>query len=62
MRAIDYREVVSSVKELCVASCYELPGDVLEAIKAAKDKETNASAVDILAKLIENAKIAPTTR
>ena len=62
MRAIDYREVVSSVRELCVASCYELPGDVLEAITTAKDKETNASAVDILAKLIENAKIAAEER
>ena len=62
MRAIDYRDVVLAVGRLCVESCYELPGDVLDALKDARDKETNSSAVDILGKLIENATIATEER
>jgi len=58
VRYLEYEKVVSAVEALCVSACYELPSDVLDAIKAAKAKETDAVAADILGKLVENSQIA----
>ena len=58
MRYLEYEKVVSAVEGLCVSACYDLPSDVLAAIKEAKAKESNRVAADILGKLIENAQIA----
>ena len=49
---------MSAVEGLCVSACYELPADVLDALKKAKAEESNPSAADILGKLMENAGIA----
>ena len=43
---------------LCIESCYELPGGVLDALTAAAKTETSGRAVKILNQLIENADIA----
>lgn len=58
MRYLEYEKVASAVEELCVSACYELPADVLDAIKKAQIEESNPLAADLLGKLIDNAQIA----
>ena len=58
MRYIEFEKVVEAVESLCIAANYELPYDVLEALKKAEQQESNPGAVKILGKLIENARIA----
>ncbi len=58
MRYLEYEKVVSAIEKLCVSACYELPTDVLDALKKAKAEESNPVAADILGKLLENARIA----
>jgi len=60
MRNIKYEKVVETVESLCIASAYELPEDILEALEAAVQTESNPAAVRILEQLIENARIAKT--
>ncbi len=62
MKNIKYEKIVKAVKQLCIDSCYELPQDVLDAIKTAAKTETNPSAVSILKRLVENADIARAER
>ena len=62
MKKIEYEMIVDTVRQLCIDSCYELPADVLDAIKAAVETETNEKAVTILNQLIDNAAIARTDR
>ncbi|MCK5564621.1 MAG: fumarate hydratase [Planctomycetes bacterium] len=62
MKNIKYEKIVKTVKQLCIDSCYELPQDVLDAIKTAAKTETNPSAVSILNRLVENADIASSER
>ena len=58
MKNIQYNEIVNTVKRLCIDCCYDLPADVLDALKAAATKETNPRAIRILNQIIENAAIA----
>jgi len=58
LRYLEYEKVVSAIEKLCVSACYELPTDVLDALKKAKAEESNPVAADILGKLLENASIA----
>ena len=58
MKSIQYNEIVNAVKQLCIDCCYDLPADVLDALKAAATKETNPRAIRILNQVIENAAIA----
>ena len=58
MRSIEFEQVIKTVASLCVAACYELPADVLEAIERAAETESHPGAARILAQLIENAQIA----
>jgi len=58
VRYIEFEKVVRKVASLCIAACYELPGDVLSALEDAMQKESNPAAVKILRKLIENAQQA----
>ena len=62
MKNIKYEKIVDTVAKLCIDSCYELPPDVLDAIKSATKTDTNPAAVSILNQLIENAEIASTER
>ena len=61
-RIIKYETVAATVESLCIDSCYELPGDVLDAIKKAALKETDVRAKNILAQLIDNASLASQER
>jgi len=58
MRHIEYEKIVEAVELLCATAAYELPEDVLGAISAAAQKESNPLAVRILEQIIENASIA----
>lgn len=58
MRTVQFEKIASEVEKLCIKSSHELPQDVLTALQAAAQKESNASAKKILNQLIENAKIA----
>ncbi len=57
-RTITYQQLAATVERLCVESCYELPGDVLEALQQAAGAESNPRARHILEQLLENARIA----
>jgi fumarate hydratase subunit alpha len=58
VRIIDYNLIVKTVSSLSKQACYELPKDVLDALKEAAKKETNPLATKILNLLVENARIA----
>lgn len=58
MRYIEFEKVVETVESLCIAANYELPEDVLAALKKAAQKESCPGAKKILNQLIENARIA----
>ncbi len=62
MRHIELEKVVETVSSLCIEAAYELPEDVLGALKQAAQKESNPSAAKILNQLIENARIAKTEK
>jgi fumarate hydratase subunit alpha len=62
VRYIEYQKIVETVENLCISSAYELPEDVLTALREAAQKESNPSAVKILNLLIENAHIAKTEK
>ncbi len=58
MRYIEFEKIAEIVESLCVSAGYELPDDVLVALKEAQRKETDSGAAKILHQLIENACIA----
>ena len=62
MRYIEFEKVVGTVESLCIAANYELPDDVLAALKKAAQKESHPRAAKILNQLIENARIAAQQR
>ena len=62
MRYIEYHKIVEAVETLCISAAYELPEDVLTALKEAAQKESKPAAAKILNQLIENARIAKEER
>jgi len=58
VRYIEFEKVVRAVESLCIAVNYELPDDVLAALKKAAQKESHPRAAKILNQLIENARAA----
>lgn len=58
MRYIESEKIAETVESLCISASYELPDDVLAALKKATQKESNPAAIKILNQLIENARIA----
>jgi fumarate hydratase subunit alpha len=58
VRYIEFEKVVETVESLCISANYELPDDVLAALKKAAQKESNPGAAKILNQLIENARVA----
>ncbi len=58
VRYIEFEEIAKAVESLCIAAAYELPIDVLAALREAAQRETNPVAAKILGQLIENARIA----
>lgn len=58
MRDISIDSIIDKVKDACIKACYDLPGDVLAALKEAINKEESPAGVDVLNQLVENAEIA----
>ncbi len=58
MRQIQPSDITEAVSDLCQRANFELPEDVLGALRAALRQEDSPVAADILGKLIENAAIA----
>jgi fumarate hydratase subunit alpha len=62
MRTFQYIEIVQAVKQLCIECGYDLPADVLMALRVACNRESSPRARHILEQLIENALIARNER
>jgi len=62
VRHIEWKKIVEAVKTLCVKAAYELPPDVLTALKKAVKSESNPLAAKILQQLVENARLASQER
>ncbi|MCJ7654612.1 MAG: fumarate hydratase [Dehalococcoidia bacterium] len=58
MRDIDCKQITETVSNMFQEACLYLPGDVLAALKEAREKEESPVAKDVLARLIENTEIA----
>ena len=58
MRSITTDEIIDTVEKMLIDSCINLPADVENALRLAKEKETNASPQKILDCIIQNAEIA----
>ncbi|UCG14101.1 MAG: fumarate hydratase [Deltaproteobacteria bacterium] len=58
MREIHVKEVTAVVRDLCIRANTHLGEDVLEALRKAIDQEDSPTGKDVLAKLLENARIA----
>jgi fumarate hydratase subunit alpha len=58
MRSVPFNTVVNAVETMVQEANYNLPGDVLDALKRARAKEVSSQAVYILDQIIENAVIA----
>lgn len=57
-RCIAYDAVVEAVRQACVKAAFELPPDVLNALRAARTAETHPRAQRILEQLLDNARLA----
>lgn len=62
MRTFHYHEIVEPVKRLCIECGYDLPADVLAALRRAAARESDPRARKILDQLVENAVIAADER
>lgn len=60
MRDIDVGEITSAVKNLSTEANYYLGDDVVEALKAAEEAEESPLGKEIIAQILENARIAGT--
>ncbi len=58
MREVSASEISAKVAELCIQACTVLPPDVVAALEAAREREESALGKDVLARLLENARIA----
>lgn len=58
MREIHCHHIAETVARLCIAACYELPQDVLRALRAAVDIETSELGREVLNQILLNAQIA----
>jgi len=62
IRTVPYETIATAVEKLCIDCCYELPEDVLLALRTAAKNESDPRPKRILDQLIENAHIAKTDR
>lgn len=62
MREIKAEDITDAVRGLAIAAAHDLEPDILDALLAARDRETNALAKNVLELLISNADIASRDR
>jgi tartrate dehydratase alpha subunit/fumarate hydratase class I-like protein len=58
VREITAAEIAGKVAELCIQACTVLPPDVAAALEAAREREESALGREVLARLLENARLA----
>ncbi|MFC1920241.1 fumarate hydratase [Chloroflexota bacterium] len=58
MRDIDCQQIIETVSSLFQEACIQLPEDVLQAIRQAKEYEESPLASDVLDNILKNARIA----
>lgn len=58
MRKIAFDQIVNTVADLCIRAAYELPEDVLDAVRHAVTAESDEGPRRILQQLLDNAEIA----
>ena len=59
MKEIDCQQITESVSNLFQEACFQLPEDVLTAIKQARQSEESPVARDVLDRILENIEVAP---
>lgn len=62
MRVINSNEITNAVEKLCMEANYDLPKDILDALKKSENLERFPIAKDMLSNIIENSKIAKQER
>lgn len=62
MREIDVAQIRDTVEDLCIKACYDLPSDVMEALKAAAEKEVSEVGRQTINLIVENAETASKER
>ncbi|MFQ3548380.1 MAG: fumarate hydratase [Armatimonadota bacterium] len=62
MREVKVSDIVDAVREASIKACCDLPADVINALKKAKETETSPQGVAVLDELIENQDIASQKR
>ena len=58
MRNIDAEEITQTVSRLFQEACYELPDDVLAALRQAREAEESSVGREVLDKILENAELS----
>jgi fumarate hydratase subunit alpha len=58
MREIDCQRITEAVRRLFIEACYELPDDVLSAIRKALESEVSPVGREILQQIVDNAEVA----
>lgn len=62
MRTIDYQVFKTAVRDLAIASIYDLDKDVISSLAKGLNQETTALSKKVIEEIIENAQIARTNR
>ena len=58
MREVDVQKITAEVKKLCMEANYDIPQDVLEFLKEAREKEESPVGKEVIRQIIENDQIA----
>jgi fumarate hydratase subunit alpha len=58
MRLLSFEKVAGAVSEVCIRAAHELPRDVADALRNAREEEESPLGRDVLDKIIENMEVA----
>lgn len=58
MREVQAADIAAKVADLCIQACTVLPPDVVSALEGARDREESSVGRTVLARLLENARLA----
>lgn len=58
MRELDSKVITETIRQMCIDTCCNIPQNVYDALKSAKEKERSPFGQEILSQLIKNIEIA----
>ena len=58
MREIQCQQITETVRRLFIEACYELPDDVVRAVRQARESEVSPLGQEVLQQILDNAEIA----